>query len=65
MMVFVNQRNITKKINPQIVIRYGYAVPSNGVLIDNVYDTGATYHAACKAIGKEIPIVVLGKTYKN
>lgn len=53
------------KPNPKIVLKYGYIPPVNSVLIDNVYDTGATYHAACKALGKEIPIVVLGKTCKN
>lgn len=58
-------KKYNKKINPQIVIKYGYAVPSNCVLIDNVYDTGCTYNAACEAIGKKIPIAVLGKTLKN
>jgi len=58
-------KKYNKQINPDIVVRYGYIVPSNAVLIDNVYDTGSTYNAACEAIGKKIPIVVLGKTLKN
>ena len=59
-----SKKNKTKII-PNIIVKYGYVVPQkNVVLLDNVYDTGSTYNAACEAIGKKIPIVVLGKTLK-
>lgn len=60
----LKKKNIKSK--PKIILKFDcITCGSNCVLIDNVYDTGNTYRAACKAIGKEIPIVVLGKTCKN
>lgn len=54
------------KLTPNIIVKYGYIPPKkNAILLDNVYDTGSTYNAACEAIGKRVPIVVLGKTLKN
>lgn len=52
------------EIRPKIIrkIGYEYEIPNNAVLIDNVYDTGFTYNAACEAIGRRVKLFTIGKT---
>lgn len=40
----------------------GVVTKERYVLVDNVYDSGMTYRAACKALGRRCEILVIAKT---